>query len=400
MQNRFQQLFAAAFLAVAATLSAQGPVQVRATGEDEPRAIKNALLEAVQQVSGVHVSSDTMSEETFKEIIRNIDEKFDATVTSQQNVRLASRGFVRGYSVVDRGTESSGRAFVVLDVVVAKPGEYRADGIMTLQVADVRVGRQIEDAKGADLLRENLEADLDTMLTETRQFRVLESEKVADMEAILAKIRTGDGFSSEEQTKLGQKLTADYVLLTEIRRYAAGTVKEPPVTLRGVVMEESAPELAYDMVVGYRIVDVTKLQIVHIGELRLTKLDAEDPLAGRPSEESLEQAAGKRFAKLLSDAVLEHVYPVKVADVDADMGEVYIASGGVNRIEVGEVFRVLRLGREIRDPDTGEVLGRRQRELGMVRVTDVQPKFTIAVPVEGLDLTQVKIGDQVQRVIR
>ena len=57
MQNRFQQLFAAAFLAVAATLSAQGPVQVRATGEDEPRAIKNALLEAVHPLAVAHAGA-------------------------------------------------------------------------------------------------------------------------------------------------------------------------------------------------------------------------------------------------------------------------------------------------------------------------------------------------------
>src|SRR5690606_34454034 len=120
--------------ALGSLVSAQDPVRVRGTGDDESAAIKSALIEAVQRVSGVQVYTDTISEEEFREIVRTISEKFDASLSSTQNVRLASRGFVRSYAVVDRGQDADGRVFVEIEAVVARPGEYRADGIMTMTI--------------------------------------------------------------------------------------------------------------------------------------------------------------------------------------------------------------------------------------------------------------------------
>ena len=49
---------------------------------------------------------------------------------------------------------------------------------------------------------------------------------------------------------------------------------------------------------------------------------------------------------------------------------------------VDQVWRVFAVGKELIDPDTKEVLGKEEVEIGKVRVTDVLPKFSKASIVE------------------
>ncbi len=51
---------------------------------------------------------------------------------------------------------------------------------------------------------------------------------------------------------------------------------------------------------------------------------------------------------------------------------------GRGKVSVGEVFKVLKEGREIVHPVTGEVLGRVEEEIGKVRVSEVKDKFSVA----------------------
>ena len=385
--------------ALGSLVSAQDPVRVRGTGDDESAAIKSALIEAVQRVSGVQVYTDTISEEEFREIVRTISEKFDASLSSTQNVRLASRGFVRSYAVVDRGQDADGRVFVEIEAVVARPGEYRADGIMTMTIHEVGVAAGVPDGTEAAALAEAVVRQLRMMMTQTRHFRVLEEEAGEDVAAILERIERDAGFSPEERAKLGQKLSADYVFLASIRGYETEVERPEPVPIGGgqYLDPVGSPRFVYDVDLDYRLIDVARLQVVHVGEVRLTNHAGHDPLADRPRGERLEAALAKLLSRRISDAILDHVYPMKIADVDPDAGQIYIASGGRTRIEVGDQFVVYRLGREIRDPDTGEVLGQVERELGRLRIVGVQAKFSIAVPVEGAEPRDVQAGDLVRR---
>jgi curli biogenesis system outer membrane secretion channel CsgG len=72
------------------------------------------------------------------------------------------------------------------------------------------------------------------------------------------------------------------------------------------------------------------------------------------------------------------MYPVKVAAVQPD--GVFILNYGEGALTVGTVMGVFDKGQEIRDPDTGAVMTSEGAELGRIRVTEVNTRFSKAEP--------------------
>jgi curli biogenesis system outer membrane secretion channel CsgG len=81
-------------------------------------------------------------------------------------------------------------------------------------------------------------------------------------------------------------------------------------------------------------------------------------------------------AQSVSMGLVTIMYPVKVVDVDAD-GQVML-NYGEGLLAAGDVFAVFQQGKEIRDPDTGAVLGNSEKYLGLVKITEVMPKMSKA----------------------
>lgn len=73
---------------------------------------------------------------------------------------------------------------------------------------------------------------------------------------------------------------------------------------------------------------------------------------------------------------------------------VYVNLGTRDGIDVGDKLSVYRKGQVLKDPDTGEVLGKELAHLGDLEVTDVQDKFCKAKRTTDLDI-ELKTGDVV-----
>jgi curli biogenesis system outer membrane secretion channel CsgG len=72
----------------------------------------------------------------------------------------------------------------------------------------------------------------------------------------------------------------------------------------------------------------------------------------------------------------------KVANVQGD--KIYLNVGGGSGIKVGDKFEIRRVGEQIKDPDTGEVLGGEETNVGVIEVTQVvNDKLSLAKPVSG-----------------
>ena len=88
----------------------------------------------------------------------------------------------------------------------------------------------------------------------------------------------------------------------------------------------------------------------------------------------------KDSADWAATQVVDVIFPVKIITKNDK-------SVTVNRVEgsgvvVDQVWRVFAVGKELIDPDTKEVLGKEEVEIGKVRVTDVLPKFSKAAILE------------------
>jgi curli biogenesis system outer membrane secretion channel CsgG len=82
----------------------------------------------------------------------------------------------------------------------------------------------------------------------------------------------------------------------------------------------------------------------------------------------------------------------KIANVDG--GTLYLNAGSEGGVKEGDEFTIYRVGKQIKDPDTGEVLGADEVKVGRVRVTAVKgPRLSTATAVSG---SGFKAGDTVK----
>ncbi len=113
------------------------------------------------------------------------------------------------------------------------------------------------------------------------------------------------------------------------------------------------------------------------------KLSAEQfqstPL-GHATRQAIERAVAQIVEKLE-----KLVWEARVADVDEEedgsLSAIYITAGSETGLAEGDRLEVLRPGRALKDPQSGQVIGRaRDRSLGFCRIETVQEGLAIAIP--------------------
>jgi len=82
----------------------------------------------------------------------------------------------------------------------------------------------------------------------------------------------------------------------------------------------------------------------------------------------------------------------KIADVEGDT--VYINAGKNVGIQKGDEFTVFSIGREITDPESGNIIGYKEQKVGLVVVDTVQNKISRAKVARGMGM--IKEGDKIQ----
>lgn len=116
----------------------------------------------------------------------------------------------------------------------------------------------------------------------------------------------------------------------------------------------------------------------------ITSTDAQQTLneASNDAEitDSLVRTAVKESADWAATQVVDVIFPVKViAKTDKS---VTVNRGEGSGLAADQVWRVFAVGKELVDPDTKEVLGKEEVEIGKVRITDVLPRFSRATVLE------------------
>lgn len=109
----------------------------------------------------------------------------------------------------------------------------------------------------------------------------------------------------------------------------------------------------------------------------VTKTEQGQTICGGGRQQQVDVSGLLRAAaQSVSMGLVTIMYPVKVVDVDAD--NQVVLNYGEGLLAAGDVFAVFQEGKEIRDPDTGAVLGNSEKLLGLVKITEVMPKMSKA----------------------
>jgi len=84
----------------------------------------------------------------------------------------------------------------------------------------------------------------------------------------------------------------------------------------------------------------------------------------------------KKVSGSMTDQLVNIVFPMRIINLQGQ--QVFINRGNDGGLKVGQVLKVFRPGIALIDPDTGENLGSAETEVGNVKVTRINPKFTMA----------------------
>ena len=232
-----------------------------------------------------------------------------------------------------------------------------------------------------------LAAQMATELVDCGEFLVVER---ANLDAVLAEQGLGADHrvTGDTAAKIGDLLGAQILVRASV------TMFEPDARSSGfsigfggaaLTHGDSSGELGVDL----RLIDTTTGQVVaatHIeqtvkstsnsvgyaaGSANLATNGAENTVIGRATRGMIDKAVAFIRAKLADVSWTGRVS-------DADAGGVYLNVGAEGGVAVGDIFAISRIARRITDPTSGELLGVLENRLGLVAVTAVQPRFSIA----------------------
>jgi hypothetical protein len=228
---------------------------------------------------------------------------------------------------------------------------------------------------------------------ETGKFSLIEREKVG---AILAEQNFGTSGRVTPQTaaKIGKMLGVDLILTGSVSQFSISSTGGGISRLRvGVTTGK--------VVLQARLVNTTTGEIIIA-----TEADNQKRLvAARYKGVNFKQKFDYGLAHEVMHPAVEKMV-VKIVDktqgiagtsapashsgrvIKIEGTKVWVNLGASSGIKVGDEYDVYRKGEELIDPDTGLSLGAEEEKVGMIVVTEVKAKYSLATVQEGSVLAQ------------
>ena len=233
-----------------------------------------------------------------------------------------------------------------------------------------------------------------TALLESKRFIVLDRKTIEDFATERALPNTDPATVSKAGRLLGAQVIVKGAVTEISFKRSGGGGNLVSEVIDGTVVN-SVATVAIDL----RIIDVDTGQILDsvraVGKvgskLMSLNLKLEDVKIGVASFDNgplgfAVRAAVTEAVKKIAERVEKLPWEARIAEVVDEDGQIqlYLNAGTEAGLKVGDVLEVTRLGRVITDPDTGLVIGRtRGKAIGTCRIQSVEPKLSMAIPIEG-----------------
>ena len=197
-------------------------------------------------------------------------------------------------------------------------------------------------------------------LTGTRHFAVLDRDFQGDRLGELAGLLNPD-VKPEERARIGNSLGSDYVLVGQINNFVLKqNNKQDPYT------KEISKVIEGHVSLSWRLIEAATGQIAASGtEDKIVKL--------KKPEDVYEQGAEDGYA--IGAKLSNIIYPIMA--LAYNNGTLTLSQGG-DTVKVGDVYNLVKYGKVLEDPYTGEPLARDEIKVGQVRISDVSPKISHA----------------------
>jgi curli biogenesis system outer membrane secretion channel CsgG len=237
-----------------------------------------------------------------------------------------------------------------------------------------------------DRIIESLDGQLIDRINATRKFDVLNRSDLSD---IIKEQDLGASGNVDAKTaaKAGQLAGAKYLLVATVDDYQ-DYVEKATFTGTG----ETATKRVFRFSIVGKIYDSSTGKLLEsanfqTGNDEFKQIQMERSYVVKDGELSDEMmiAVSRSMAEKIANHVVDILFPAKVL-VKRD-NTVTINRGEGAGVAEGDTFNVYALGAELIDPDTKESLGREEVKVGKVKISQVNPKTSMATILEdtGID---------------
>jgi len=235
---------------------------------------------------------------------------------------------------------------------------------------------QVGDGKenAADVARA-VRGRLSDILTQTKRFIVLDREFGSDIQAEIDHINSGN-VRVQDSARLGQQLATDLILIPTIERFEyLKAVRSLRMSDRELVSYSGGGRITL------RLLNATTGEVV-LSDSFEHKLASADPSTMPRLIDGKNMAAQMMDALSgqIGQAIVTQIFPVSVVSLTGD--QAVLSQGGAS-LQVGQRWQAVRLGDELKDPQTGRSLGRNEIPFGTIRVDRVSTQTSYGTVEEG-----------------
>lgn len=274
---------------------------------------------------------------------------------------------------------------------VVAPSAPAAAGAESLMVAPTKLGDALAAANAGEgranqmrRVSEGLDTQLRAALGSTRKFSIHVGSNYKDVIDEITRQNSGT-FKSDDPNKatVGELLPPKYKVIPQIDDFQ--DVAEQLVA-EGQAPVASARRVRLSLVLS--IVDAKtgvekETTNVQVEDRKVLQINPNIRQTGDQNDAIL-LSLTRQAAQVSAQRILDVFFPAKIiGKVDKT---ITINRGDGTFIAVGQIWDAFALGEELKDPDTGAVLGHDEVPSGKVRITSVTAKFSKAQIIEDVGI--------------
>lgn len=341
-------------------------------GSNYSEAVNKALSNAIARVNGKSIETNVTLKKISQYIKTNDSREFFSSKEFEKTIKEATKGFVSTFKILNDSKTDKG---IVQIEIQAKIGKYKIK--KSAKRKRIAVLPIYFNQQEYQILNTNVPASrIDWMLTQnlvsylvqTRKFTVLDRAYMKAIEYEKSIIKQAET-QIKESVKLGQKLFADYIFVGNLEKLIVKEEKVKLITSDKIIKSKKGL-----IEFNYRIIDVPTSQIMYSNDHRGVY-----DLSTFVNITSIESEIIRLATLEIGQDILYAIYPLRIEKIDIDT--VFIGQGGMQLKENDEYF-IYELGDKIIDSYTNEVIGRIEKKVGKLIITNVGAKTSSGTIIE------------------
>jgi hypothetical protein len=390
----------------------QVDVKATGTGLTPSAAVSEALKSAVMQVNGTAVDASSASVNISAKATAQLDVqskngsdsvKATEVVNSQafaESVVMQSNGVVSTFKV-DKLTPPKSNGGVYVVDITAKIAKFKAPadaGKIKIVVAPLKSTQQSFNIGGRNVpaheVLEPIRQQIIEALSKTGRFTVLDRDFGSEIESELGMIGSGQT-SQNDLAKLNQALSADVIWVGAVNALSYDRMARQLKTSDRELVSYSGK-----WSITQRLVNLTTRQVV-LSDTFKGDFPAISPttLGASINEKTAIANVQAEVLKKATESIMQKTFPVSVVSLD---GESVVLSQGEGAVVEGGVYKLVKLGKEMKDPQTGQSLGNIETECCEVIINRVSEKMSygqltnVKVKLDGVEPGVLQLRSKVQ----